>query len=137
MAWVVDTCLLIDIAEADPSFHPKTAALLDARRVDGLVICPMTFIELAPVFNGDIAAQVEFLSNLGVRWPEDWTLANTTAAHKEWSDYVGRKRAGHSAKRPIADVLIGAFATAHTGLLTRNSQDFRINFPNLQIVEPG
>ena len=32
MAWVVDTCLLIDIAEADPVCGLPSATLLDAKR---------------------------------------------------------------------------------------------------------
>ena len=38
MAWAVDTCLLIDVAEADPSFGVVSATLrLEARgRLDGL-----------------------------------------------------------------------------------------------------
>jgi hypothetical protein len=53
MPWVVDTCLLIDVAEADPAFGVASARLLDVKRVDGLAICPVTNVELAPVFNGD------------------------------------------------------------------------------------
>lgn len=34
MAWVVDTCLLVDVAEADPAFGVASAALLDAKRDD-------------------------------------------------------------------------------------------------------
>jgi hypothetical protein len=29
MAWAVDTCLLIDVAEADPTFGVPSAKLLD------------------------------------------------------------------------------------------------------------
>ena len=29
MAWVVDTCLLIDVAEADPTFGVASAKLLE------------------------------------------------------------------------------------------------------------
>jgi len=34
MAWVVDTCLLIDVAEADSMFGVASAKLLDGRRAD-------------------------------------------------------------------------------------------------------
>lgn len=54
MAWGVDTCLLIDVAVADPTFGNASARLLDARQAAGLVICPVTYIELAPVFAGDL-----------------------------------------------------------------------------------
>lgn len=65
MAWVVDTCLLIDVAGADPTFGVPSAQLLDTKRPDGLVLCPVTYVELAPVFNGDLKAQDEFLFNPG------------------------------------------------------------------------
>jgi hypothetical protein len=56
VAWVVDTCLLIDVAVADPTFGNASARLLDARQAAGLVLCPVTYIELAPVFAGDRTA---------------------------------------------------------------------------------
>ena len=136
MAWVVDTCLLIDVAEADPSFGVASAALIDSKRTDGLTICPVTYAELAPVFNADQIAQNEFLFNLGVTWPEAWTLADTLAAHEAWHRYVTGKRAGKIPKRPVADVLIGAFASRFDGILTRNEADFRPVFPTLKIVAP-
>lgn len=136
MAWVVDTCLLIDIAEADPSFGDASAALIDLKRPDGLALCPITYAELAPVFNGNRIAQDEFLFHLGVIWPEAWTAADTMAAHEAWHRYVLAKRAGQVLKRPIADVLIGAFASRFDGVLTRNDKDFRPIFPALEIAVP-
>ena len=38
MAWVVDTCLLIEVAEADPTFGQASAKLLDLKRADGLKV---------------------------------------------------------------------------------------------------
>lgn len=136
MAWVIDTCLLIDVAEADPSFGLKSATLIDSKRTEGLIICPVTYVELAPVFSGDPAAQNEFLQKLGAPWPEAWTLADTVAAHGAWNRYVLAKQAGKIQKRPIADVLIGAFASRFDGILTRNEADFRAAFPTLKIVAP-
>ena len=136
MAWVVDPCLLIDVAEADPSFGIASATLIDSKRADGLTVCPVTYAELAPVFNGDQTVQNEFLLNLGVLWPEAWTLADTMAAHEAWHRYVAAKRAGKIPKRPLADVLIGAFASRFDGILTRNEADFRPVFTALKIVVP-
>ena len=82
MAWVVDTCLLIDVAEADPAFSVASAALIDSKRAEGLAVCPITYAELAPVFGGDATAQNEFLTNIGVWWPEAWTLTDTLAASR-------------------------------------------------------
>src|SRR5437867_5564677 len=136
MAWAVDTCLLIDVAEADPTFGVPSAALLDLKRPDGLAICPLTYIELSPVFNGDQRAQNEFLVNVGVTWPEAWTQADTGEAHAAWNRYVITRRATQIPKRPLADVLIGAFACRFDGLLTRNERDFRGVFPTLPIIAP-
>ncbi len=136
MAWVIDTCLLIDVAEADPTFGVASAALIDSKRAEGLTVCPVTYAELAPVFNGDQNAQNEFLIQLGATWPEAWTLADTLAAHEAWHRHVMSKRAGKVSKRPIADVFIGAFASRFDGILTRNEADFRAVFPNLKIAAP-
>lgn len=136
MAWVVDTCVLIDVAEADAAFGLASAGLLDRRRADGLTICPATYVELAPVFNGDQAAQNEFLFNLGVTWPEAWIQADTEEAHRAWYRYVSARRAAKVPKRPLADILIGAFASRFDGILTRNENDFRTVFPALNIVTP-
>ena len=76
MAWVVDTCLLIDVAEADPQFAAGSAALLEEKRSEGLVISPVTYAELAPVFDGNAARQELFLYNLEVSWSEVWRRRN-------------------------------------------------------------
>ena len=136
MAWVADTCLLIDVAEADPTFGVASAKLLDTKRPDGLTVCPASYVELAPVFNGDAVAQNEFLFNLGVIWPEAWILGDTEEAHRAWHRYVAARRTTGVPKRPLADILIGAFAARFDGLLTRNEADFRGLFPALPIVVP-
>jgi hypothetical protein len=136
MAWVVDTCLLIDVAEADPTFGIASAKLLDAKRPEGITLCPVTYVELAPVFNGDQTAQNEFLFNLGVTWPEVWTQGDTEEAHRAWHRYVSGRRATRILKRPLADILIGAFASRFDGILTRNESDFRPVFPSLPMVVP-
>lgn len=136
MPWVIDTCLLIDIADADPSFAAASATLLDAKRPEGLVISPITYVELAPVFEGDYLRQELFLFHLQVSWAEAWTHAETLATHAAWHRYVQSRRLRRIAKRPIADILIGAFAERFDGLLTRNESDFRNVFPNLPILAP-
>ena len=136
MAWVVDTCLLIDLAVDDPKFFNASARLLEANQAEGLAVCPITVVELSPVFGGQLPAVAEFLERLNIAWPEAWTLADTQAAFGVWNSYVTGKRQGNITKRPIADVLIGAFALRFQGLLTRNTADFRPLFPALKIVEP-
>jgi predicted nucleic acid-binding protein len=133
--WAVDTCLLIDVAEDDPEFGEASARLLDRRRSAGLLIAPVSYVELAPLFNGVTEAQNEFLDSSGVNWTHTWTWPDTIAAHRAWHHYMLKRRTGKLSKRPIADVLIGAFAVRFNGLLTRNAKDFRGLFPDLPVEE--
>lgn len=136
MAWVVDTCLLIDVAENDPEFGRHSARLLDRRQAAGLVVAPVSYVELAPLFNGLNEAQNDFLEAIGANWTHSWTWPDTIVAYRAWHNYILNRRHGRVDKRPIADILIGAFATRFGGLLTRNTKDFRSLFPDLRLEEP-
>jgi hypothetical protein len=133
MAWVVDTCVLIDVLEDDPEFGIASAETLDAHSKDGLIVCPISYAELAPAFQGDRALQDEFLSGVGVDFRQEWSWEDTVRAHGGWSEFIQRKRAGKLPKRPLADILIGAFAIRFQGLLTRNPADFEPVFPDLTL----
>ncbi len=136
MAWVVDTCLIIDVLDDDPAFGAASARLIDSKAPDGLVACPVTFIELAPAFLGDIERQQHFLNAINVDCDVDWTWLDTQHAFDAWQRHATRRRAGRVRKRPVADIQIGAFATRFQGLLTRNPDDFSLVFPHLPIVSP-
>jgi predicted nucleic acid-binding protein len=136
MAWVVDTCLLIDIFGGTHGFATSAADLLARHADDGLVICPMTYAELAPAFAGDRDLQDEFLGGVGAAYHESWRWEDTLRAHAAWYEHVRKKRAGHARKRPLADVLIGAFACRFQGLLTRNPDEFRATFQDLILRLP-
>lgn len=136
MAWVVDTCVLLDIGLDDPLFASDSENLLNSKIAEGLLVCPVTFVELAPAFSGNIEAFDEFLFQLGVDHQEDWTFTDTKASCQAWTRHVQKRRKNPTVKRPIADVLIGAFAMRHQGLLTRNTDDFRKLFPTLPLIAP-
>lgn len=131
MTWVVDTCMLIDVFEADPTFGESSARLLDEQATDGLVVSPVTYVELAPAFKGKLELQEEFLRGVGVDFHQQWTPQDSRTAHTAWNEHIQRKRRGRVPKRPLADLLIGAFAMRFEGLLTRNVDDFRKAFPEL------
>lgn len=133
MAWVVDTCIVIDVLDNDPSFGRQSANLLDQVYENGLVLCPVSYVELAPAFMGDTEKQDYFLSSVGITFHEQWTQHDTRNAHKAWSSYVELRRFHRMAKRPIADILIGAYASRFDGLLTRNASEFCSVFPELPL----
>lgn len=137
MSWVVDTSVLIDVLEDDPEFGEASARTLDALAEHGLTICPVTYAELAPAFEGSRDLQEEFLTGIGVSFTEDWTRQDTIAAFEAWHAHVQRRRGGGGPRRPIADVLIGAFAQRYQGLVTRNEDHFRPAFPELEIHDPS
>ncbi len=136
MSWVVDTCILLDVLEDDPAFGGPSADLLDSLAEEGLSVCPVTYVELAPAFRGELALQDEFLSGIGAEAIDSWSWDDVTSAHSAWHRLTQERRAGRAAQRPIADVLIGAFAARRSGLITRNPQDFRAAFPELEIRTP-
>lgn len=122
MAWVVDTSVLLDIRHNDPQFGPAAAACLVRYLPEGLILCPVTYIELAPEFAGDSALQEKFFQRVGVQWLEPWTRRDTENAFRLWADHVAKKRSGHVGQRPVANVLIEAFAQRFQGLITRNTR---------------
>ena len=136
MIWVVDTCVLIDILKADPVFSKQSSQALQTKMDDVLAIAPITYVELAPTFKGDISTQNEFLNALWIRYDFGGSRDAVLAAHKSWYEHVLRKRAGMEEKRPVADVIIGAYALSRGGLITRNESDFRTLYPSLEIFNP-
>lgn len=136
MSWIVDTCVVLDVFENDPEFGLRSAKLLERRLGEGLAICPVTQVELAPAFDGDLAVQKRFLAGAGISCQVAWTTADTETAHFAWNKHISARRAVVLPKRPLADILIGAFASNRRGLITRNPDDFRKNFPKLTILVP-
>lgn len=134
--WVVDTCIVLDIFEHDPAFGRRSAELLHKLLPQGLAVSPVTMVELSAAFAGDLAEQKRFLDLAGVSYVQPWTAVDTEQAHTAWNAYATAKRQGKAGKRPVADVLIGAFAVNRTGLVTRNPRDFSRWFPTLKLREP-
>ena len=136
MAWVVDTSVVVDLVTGDALFEPASTACLQAHLGDGLVISPVTFVELGPSFSGDDGAAESFLKSSGIGASEFWSPSDTVLAHRLWHQYQVRRRQQQVVKRPVADVLIAAFAERFQGIITRNASDFRNILPTLAVIEP-
>ena len=136
MIWVVDTCVVIDLVERDGEFGAVSAAALASKIDDSFVIAPITYVELGPVFDGDRERQDAFLRESWIDFDFAGNKESVVAAHKAWYEHVLRKRKGEVPKRPIADVMIGAYALQKGGLITRNEDDFRSLYPDLTIYNP-
>lgn len=134
--WIVDSCILLDVALNDPRWGVPSATLLQQCGIDGLAVCPVSAVEIAPAFGGRFDAVRQFLALLGIRDTGHWMEADTRTAAAGWNRYVAAKRSGASVRRPIADLLIGAHATRFRGLLTRNAPDFLPWFPALTVRTP-
>ena len=93
MAWVVDTCLVIDVLDADPEYGAISADLLDGKSTEGLFLCPVSFIELAPAFGGELKRQEHFLRQINVDYTQDWTWVDRYIKVSEHLDYL-RKETG-------------------------------------------
>ena len=86
-AWVVDTCVVLDIALNDAAHGIKSAQLLQSKLRDGLVICGVTFVELAPAFGGQVVVLKRFSSR-----PRPVALVSVTKALP--SQYCSRQALG-------------------------------------------
>lgn len=136
MAWVVDSCVMLDVALGASAWSVSSARLLDRFVADGLVACPVSMVEIAPYFEGDIEKEWVFLDQLEIRHDWDWMPEDTETAAEAWARQVYLKRDKRVGKRPVADILIGAFAMRAGGLLTRNACHFKTVFPGLRIEAP-
>ena len=136
MIWVIDTCIILDILDRHAQFAKSSSLAIHSKLDDVLTIAPITYVELAPAFNGDIVEQNAFLDGMWIQRDFGGSEEAVLAAHKAWYEHVMRKRAGTAKKRPIADIMIGAYAMQKGGLITRNETDFRSLYPNLTIFNP-
>lgn len=134
--FVVDTCIFLDILLCDPLFGKASAVCLKEMQAKGLIVSPVCYVELAPAFKGNQQEQNVFLKRLRTDFNQPWTREDTQAAYVGRARYVHLKKKGGIARRPVADVLIGAFASRFEGLITRNGSDFKKLFPALTIIAP-
>ena len=136
MAWVVDTCVLIDVADADATFGQASADALEKLLDEELVLSPVSYVELAPVFDGSERRLDDFLAGMGVT-VKALMQEDVARAFGFWSKHVSEKRQGLVRRRPVADVFIAALASRVGGLVTRNPKDFSRLDPDLRLRDPS
>ncbi|MBN1962836.1 MAG: PIN domain-containing protein [Deltaproteobacteria bacterium] len=134
---VVDTCVIIDIADADPTYGTLSAQCLEAHLNQGLTISPISYVELAPVFDNSTRLLDEFLDGVGIEKNEQFSIADRYVAFNAWARHIIAKRTKVTHKRPVADALIGALAIRLDGIITRNGNDFRSFYPKLLVIDPS
>jgi hypothetical protein len=134
MPWVIDSCVLLDVALKDPLFGLPSALLLEKMRGDGLVVCPISLVEITPQFGGDFTQVHLFVRRMGVVAETQWLTVDTESAAAGWTRYVLAKRQNQLPKRPVADLLIGGFACRFQGLITRNPSHFEPFYPQLRTL---
>lgn len=134
--WVVDTCIVIDVVDDDPEFGRASATCLAELLEEGLELSPVSYVELAPVFDGSRRLLDEFLARAGITCSAGLDAEERAIAFSAWRRYVQERRRKGIARRPVADALIGACAVRHGGLITRNGADFLSFYPDLVVRSP-
>lgn len=131
--WVVDTCVLLDLVHGTDQQAANAEATLS--KAGTLVICPVTLIELGPTFH-DPGKLRDFLLDYNIDAAEAFTPEDAEIGRAAWQRIIAARRATGIPRRPIADILIGAFAQRRNGIITRNGSDFMTLFPQLPVWVP-
>lgn len=134
MITAVDSTILIDVFEPDPSFGPRSKeALREAIADGGVVACEMVWAEVAATFPS--AAQAEqAMRRLGL----DFSPINVAAAMAAGAAWRSYRRSGGPRTRLVADFLVGAHARLQADrLLTRDRGFYRTYFKELRILDPS
>jgi len=129
----VDTSVLLDVFNADPSFGPKSSEALRRCLQEGRVTaCDVVWAELGAFFSSSEAIG-DTMRRLGIEF-DALTIDAALQAGATWKRY--RERGG-TRDRVIADFLIGAHASAQAErLLTRYRGFYRAYFARLPLLDP-
>lgn len=133
MITAVDTCVLLDVFTADPTFGPASRdRLAECLAVGAVLACAVVWAETSAVFPRPESAEAA-MATLGAAF-SPLERRSADRAGEAWRNY--RKR-GSSQQRMVADFLIGAHASLQADqLLTRDRGFYRSYFPDLTVIEP-
>lgn len=133
MITAVDSPVLIDIFEPDPTFGPRSReALREAITDGGVIACEMVWAEVVATFPSATEAE-RAMHQLGIDF-SPVGVAAAVAAGVAWRSY---RRSGGPRTRLIADFLVGAHAKLQADrLLTRDRGFYRAHFKELRVMDP-
>lgn len=134
MITAVDTCVLLDVLDADARFGERSAKALRACIAEGgLLACGVVWAEVSGRFERSDEAQ-DALSRLRI----DFSPVGVEAALAAGDAWRAYRRAGGARERMVADFLIGAHASAAADrLLTRDRGFYRRYFGELDVLDPS
>jgi len=133
MSVVVDTNIIIDIAEADPTWKPWSLAQLSMALASGpALVCHVVFAELCSQY-ASVDEVETVLASLGLTMQPLRKAALFRAAQA----FAVYRRNGGTKDNVLPDFFIGAQAVdLGVPLLTRDTRRYRSYFPELELIAP-
>ena len=130
---LVDTNILLDVLEDDPSWAPWSIAQLRAQaQVHELVINPVIYSELSLAFD-TVDALDGAVDRMGLSLQEIPRPALFLAARA----FLRYRQSGGAKGNVLADFFIGAHAAVlDCGIVTRDVRRYRNYFPRVPLVAP-
>jgi predicted nucleic acid-binding protein len=128
---LVDSSILIDLFNEDPQWAEWSAeALARCGEQDELAINQIIYAEIGVAFDSPEALEIAIACLKKLSLPFN-------AAHRAAQAFEAFRLRDGKRTSPLADFYIGAHAeTDGLKLLTRDPQNIRIYFPNVQLICP-
>ena len=134
MITAVDTNVLIDILEPDPTFGAMSRDAIKRCRKEGAIVsCSVVWAELATAYGHAEDDLLSALDRIGLEF-SSIQIGSALKAAAHWHTY---RRGMLSRDRIAADFLVGAHAAEQCDrLLTRDRGFYQGYFEGLEIVDP-
>ena len=131
--FMVDSNVLIDVIEDDPTWADWSASQLAAARNGGLlVINPIIYAEVSIGYTTIEALEAVLPTAVYRREPLPWE-----AGFLAGKCFIRYRRRGGPRKSPLPDFYIGAHAKVEgLTLLTRDAHRYRTYFSGLRLITP-
>jgi predicted nucleic acid-binding protein len=130
---LVDTNILIDIFQNDPTWAPKSiSAMAEAAAREMLAINEIIYAELAAGFDDRETLDRELAS-----LPLQWAALGKDALALAGRTFRLYRREGGAKNNVLADFFIGAQASVEGfSILTRDAARYRTYFPGVRLFAP-